>query len=178
MIASLMMYARPELDPALGRYWQLIRRALAERGIDAPPALSNDAEEFAVWEAPDLVLSQTCGMPYRLRLHGSVSLIGTPDFGIEGCDPGYYRSAVVVGPRDWPRGGGGGGRAPPPHGWQITAPRGLRSIRPFRNRGMRRPMRWRRQKGSGLPTGYRPMAMYIRPARWPKGGRILPRLMR
>jgi ABC-type phosphate/phosphonate transport system substrate-binding protein len=100
MIASLMMYARPELDPALGRYWQLIRRALAERGIDAPPALSNDAEEFAVWEAPDLVLSQTCGMPYRLRLHGSVSLIGTPDFGIEGCDPGYYRSAVVVGAED------------------------------------------------------------------------------
>ena len=96
MIASLMMYARPELEAAHRRYWALIRDALAARGIDAPETLSNDIEEFAVWEAPDLILSQTCGMPYRLSLHGKVQLVGTPDFGVEGCPPGYYRSAIVV----------------------------------------------------------------------------------
>ena len=96
MIASLMMYARPELEAAHRRYWALIRDALAARGIEAPEALSNEAEEFTVWEAPDLILSQTCGMPYRLRLHGKVQLVGTPDFGVEGCQPGYYRSAIVV----------------------------------------------------------------------------------
>ncbi len=96
MIASLMMYARPELEEAHQRYWALIRAALAARGVGAPESLANAAEEFSVWEAEDLVLSQTCGMPFRLRLHDKVALVGTPDYGIEGCPPGYYRSAIVV----------------------------------------------------------------------------------
>jgi ABC-type phosphate/phosphonate transport system substrate-binding protein len=58
--------------------------------------LSNEAEEFSVWKDPALVLSQTCGMPYRLWLHDKVTLIGTPDYGLEGCPPGYYRSPIVV----------------------------------------------------------------------------------
>ncbi len=96
MIASLMMYARPALDAAHARYWALIREELAARGIEAPEGLSNTAPEFDVWRAPDLVLSQTCGMPFRLWLHDRVTLIGTPDFGVEGCPPGYYNSAFVV----------------------------------------------------------------------------------
>lgn len=96
MIASLMMYARPETDAALGRYWSHVRAALAGRGIDAPVALSNSADAFAVWTNPELVLSQTCGMPYRTQLHDKVTLVGTPDFGVTGCPPGYYRSAIVV----------------------------------------------------------------------------------
>lgn len=96
MIASLMMYARPELEGAHNRYWALIRAALADRGIDSPAYLSNDAPEFEVWRAPDLVLSQTCGMPYRLFLHDQVSLIGTPDYNVEGCPAGYYNSVIVV----------------------------------------------------------------------------------
>lgn len=96
MRASLMMYARPELDAAHTRYWALIRGALATRGIDAPATLSNDADEFEVWNDPGLVLSQTCGMPYRTWLHDKVTLIGTPDFGVPDCPPGYYNSAIVV----------------------------------------------------------------------------------
>ncbi len=96
MIASLMMYARPELDEALRRYWGLIRAELSARGMDSPEILVQDNDEFEVWKAPDLVLSQTCGMPYRLWLHDQVSLVGTPDFGLENCPPGYYRSAIVV----------------------------------------------------------------------------------
>lgn len=96
MIASLMMYARPEVADATARYWVLIREALSDRGIAAPETLSNDAEVFSVWEAPDLVLSQTCGMPFRQRLHPHVALVGTPDYGLDGCAAGYYRSAIVV----------------------------------------------------------------------------------
>jgi len=96
MIASLMMYNRPEIAPAVARYWTLLRRELAARGIDAPEYLSNDAPEFDVWTAPDLVLSQTCGLPYRLWLHDRVTLIGTPDFGAPDCPPGYYNSLIVV----------------------------------------------------------------------------------
>ncbi|MEX0308424.1 MAG: phosphate/phosphite/phosphonate ABC transporter substrate-binding protein [Ruegeria sp.] len=96
MIASLMMYARPQLDQAHQRYWKLIRYNLDRAGIDCPEHLTQDAEEFFVWRHPDLVLSQTCGMPYRTWLHDQVSLVGTPDYGLEECPPGFYRSALVV----------------------------------------------------------------------------------
>lgn len=96
MIANLMMYNRPELEQAHNAYWALIRHHLTEAGISSPENLSQDAEEFSVWLNPNLVLSQTCGMPYRTRLHGKVTLIGTPDFGLEDCPAGHYKSAIVV----------------------------------------------------------------------------------
>ena len=96
MIANLMMYDRPQLVEAHDRFWALIRKNLNVAGIDSPPKLSQGADEFFVWKHPDLVLSQTCGMPYRMWLHDKVSLIGTPDYGLPDCPPGYYRSAIVV----------------------------------------------------------------------------------
>ena len=96
MIANLMMYQRPQLAGPHDRYWALIRSNLRDLGIKAPEKLSQDAEEFFVWKNPELVLSQTCGMPYRIWLHDKVNLVGTPDFGLADCPSGYYRSAVVV----------------------------------------------------------------------------------
>ena len=96
MIANLMMYQRPQLAAAHDQFWQLIRAGLKDAGVDSPERLSQDAEEFFVWKHPDLVLSQTCGMPYRTWLHDKVQLVGTPDYGLDGCPPGYYRSAIVV----------------------------------------------------------------------------------
>ena len=78
MIANLMMYERPELQGAHARFWDLVRSALADNGIAAPETLSQDADANSVWTDPEMVLSQTCGMPYRLWLHGKVQLIGTP----------------------------------------------------------------------------------------------------
>ena len=104
MIAALPMYDRPELTGATDRYWALIRDGLRARGLDAPEALRRgDAELLPHWLSPDLVLSQTCGFPYRARLHGEVALVGTPDFGVEGCPPGYYRSVLIARAED-PRG--------------------------------------------------------------------------
>jgi ABC-type phosphate/phosphonate transport system substrate-binding protein len=96
MIASLMMYARPELDAAHSQLWAGIAGNLREMGIDAPDALSQDAEEMQVWTDPLLVLSQTCGMPYRLWLKDKVELVATPDYGLQDCSPGYYRSPLIV----------------------------------------------------------------------------------
>jgi ABC-type phosphate/phosphonate transport system substrate-binding protein len=96
MIASLMMYARPELVDANARLWASIRAALAKRDIDAPSTLSQSAPPFEVWEDAALVLSQTCGMPYRTRLKDRVKLVGTPDYQLEGCPAGHYRSAIMV----------------------------------------------------------------------------------
>jgi ABC-type phosphate/phosphonate transport system substrate-binding protein len=105
MIASLPMYDRAETAGANDRLWVAIRDRLRAEGIDAPDSLTRGADDlWTHWTAPDLVLSQTCGLPYRARLHGKVCLLGTPDFGVEGAPPGYYRS-VFVARADDPRDG-------------------------------------------------------------------------
>lgn len=105
MIAALPMYDRPELTGATDRFWSLVRDGLRGRGIAAPEALHRgDQDLMAQWLRPDLLLSQTCGFPFRARLHGHVTLIGTPNFGVEGCPPGHYRS-VLIARRDDPRDG-------------------------------------------------------------------------
>jgi len=96
MIASLPMYARPELDYANAHLWDLIRKNLNEKGIPAPITLSQDAENISSWLDPGLVLSQTCGMPYRNILQGKVQLVGTPNYDLPNCPPGHYFSAIVV----------------------------------------------------------------------------------
>jgi ABC-type phosphate/phosphonate transport system substrate-binding protein len=96
MIASLPMYARPELNDAIAYLWDLIRKNLNDKDINAPEILSQDAEDLSSWLDPGLVLSQTCGMPYRNVLHGKVQLVGTPDYDLPDCPPGHYFSAIVV----------------------------------------------------------------------------------
>ena len=97
MIASLGMYDRAEAQPANDRFWALIRDGMRARGLAAPDSLTRGAGAYwDAWQSPDLILSQTCGFPYRAKLHGKVTLIGTPDFGVAGCKPGYYRSVLIA----------------------------------------------------------------------------------
>jgi ABC-type phosphate/phosphonate transport system substrate-binding protein len=106
MIASLGMYDRAETARALDRFWAAIRDGLGRRRITAPKTLTRGkAAYWPAWQAPDLVFSQTCGLPFRAVLHKTVDLIGTPDHAVEGCPPGYYRSVFVAranDPRPWP----------------------------------------------------------------------------
>jgi ABC-type phosphate/phosphonate transport system substrate-binding protein len=87
------MYDRPETVAANDRFWNEIKAQLGE----GPDALTRGlADYWPVWQSPELLFSQTCGMPYRTRLHGTVQLVGTPDYGLDGCPPGYYRSIFVA----------------------------------------------------------------------------------
>ena len=92
MIASLPMYDLPPQQGANDRFWQAIRAHLGE----GPAALTRQGDLWDHWLSPDLVLSQTCGYPYRARLHGKVTLVGTPDYDLPGCPPGYYNSVFVA----------------------------------------------------------------------------------
>lgn len=96
MIASLPMYDRPETAAAHDALWALVRDGLRRRGIAAPEALDRGIGLWEAWEHPRLVLGQTCGLPYRTRLHGRVELAGAFDYGLEGAPPGHYLSVFVV----------------------------------------------------------------------------------
>lgn len=73
-----------------------MRDSLRQNGIDAPNSLTSDGVGYEFWQNPDLVLSQTCGYPYRSVLREKVNLVGTPDYGLEGCPAGYYHSVFIV----------------------------------------------------------------------------------
>lgn len=92
MTASLPMYDVASTRAANDRLWAAIRQAYGA----GPPSLDRETDPHATWEDPHLVLSQTCGLPYRSQLHDRVTLVGTPDYGVRGCPPGYYKSYVVV----------------------------------------------------------------------------------
>ena len=86
------MYDRPETRAANDRLWS----AVADRLTEAPRDLTRDLPLDALWTDPDLILSQTCGLPYALGLHAQVTLVASPDFRLDGCPPGYYRSVIVT----------------------------------------------------------------------------------
>lgn len=92
MIAMLGMYDMPAIQTANDRFWTRIRSHL---GV-GPDHLTRDMDHWQVWQSPDLLLGQTCGMPFRTRLHPHVTLIGTPDYALPDCPPGYYRSAIIA----------------------------------------------------------------------------------
>lgn len=92
MIASLGMYDRPETAKSLDTFWAAIRSNLGY----GPHNLDRTSAFMDIWQSPDLLMSQTCGMPYRLGLHRVVQLVGTPDYNIPDTQPGYYHSVFVV----------------------------------------------------------------------------------
>lgn len=92
MIATLPMYDRPETMAANDRLWGLIRKELGF----GPAELTRSDDLWDLWTSPDLVLAQTCNLPFRLCLHGKVQLLGSPDYQLPGCPPGYYNSVLIA----------------------------------------------------------------------------------
>ena len=91
MIASLPMYDRPETASAHDRLWENFRDAWP----GAPVGLTRGGDPWNHWKHSELLLSQTCGLPYRARLHGTVQLVGTPVHDLP-CPEGCYFSAIIV----------------------------------------------------------------------------------
>ncbi|WP_038745970.1 phosphate/phosphite/phosphonate ABC transporter substrate-binding protein [Burkholderia sp. ABCPW 111] len=103
-IAGLPMY---NVTPRHAALWRaLLRdalRAFARAGGPAGVALLGEpsgepfGELLPMWRRGDLLLSQTCGYPYRmLGVADAVHLIATPVFDADGCDGARYRSMLVV----------------------------------------------------------------------------------
>lgn len=92
MIATLPMYDRLEMRAATDSLWQAIRAALGY----GPVQLTRHANPWLLWRDQNLLLGQTCGLPYRRQLAKHVKYVGTPDYGLKGCPPGYYASVFIA----------------------------------------------------------------------------------
>ncbi|VWD43312.1 phosphate ABC transporter substrate-binding protein [Burkholderia lata] len=102
-IATLPMY---NVTPRHDALWRALLRdaldAFANAGGPADVALPDEPFDdlHALWRRDDLLLSQTCGYPYRmLGLRDVVRLIATPVFDADGCHGAHYSSVLAVSAR-------------------------------------------------------------------------------
>lgn len=95
MIASLPMYDWPEVRAETDAFWAALSLSLKSAGLEAPNALTRPEDPWPAWRADDLILSQTCGLPYSAQLSEDVLLLGAPAYRID-ADPGWYHSEIVV----------------------------------------------------------------------------------
>ena len=75
LVVALPMYNRPELHAAFDALWAGTRDCLRAAGVadvpQAPTPLEAGLKDF--WQRPDLLRSQTCGMPYRHLLKDGIA---------------------------------------------------------------------------------------------------------
>jgi len=90
------MYDWPEVRAETDRLWTAIRDAVQPAVLVAPAVLDRVPAPADVWRSPDLLISQTCGLPYITNLTRHVALLGRPTYDVPGCEPGRYASAIVV----------------------------------------------------------------------------------
>lgn len=94
------------VTPRHAALWRALLRdvldAFARTGGPAGVALLDEpfGDLHALWRRNDLLLSQTCGYPYRmLGLRNAVHLVATPAFDVPGCNGARYSSVLVVSAR-------------------------------------------------------------------------------
>jgi ABC-type phosphate/phosphonate transport system substrate-binding protein len=96
-IAALPMYDLPEIVAATDALWAALARRLREAGVTGvPDRLQRGRDARAVWGAPDLLFSQTCGFPLLHEFDGRLAVIATPVYAVPGCEGATYRSRIVV----------------------------------------------------------------------------------
>ncbi|WP_162939667.1 PhnD/SsuA/transferrin family substrate-binding protein [Neorhizobium sp. NCHU2750] len=89
------MYDWPEISAATDEFWTVLRDCLLRRGIEAPATLTRQVDLAALWHSKELMVGQTCGLPFATGLNRHVRLIGTPSYDI-GCAPGCYYSVLIA----------------------------------------------------------------------------------
>lgn len=96
MIAALPMYDLPAVKEQTDQLWYHLRDSLRDHGLKAPDELTRGLDVWRGWQHPDLVLGQTCALPFRQVLHARVTLVGTIDYGLSDVPAGHYNSKIIV----------------------------------------------------------------------------------
>ena len=95
--SGLPMYDFADLQPANDALWQVVADRLRAAGRqDVPERLERDLTIDRLWQAPGLVLAQSCGYPLMTSLKDRVRLVATPVYRAPGCVGTSWGSALVV----------------------------------------------------------------------------------
>ncbi len=94
--ATLPLYDWPELRDPTDAFWEALGPRLAAVGLPAPAALERGGSDADAWEDPDLLFSQTCGLPHVAGAARATRLIAAPVYEVQGCGAGRYSSAIVA----------------------------------------------------------------------------------
>ena len=79
--AGLPMYDPPELHAIVDAWWSGLARAFRAEGIpDVPDRLDRSLSLDALWGAPDLLLTQTCGFPLFGSWADRLQYLATPRY--------------------------------------------------------------------------------------------------
>lgn len=95
LLASFPMYELPGLRGDWAALWRHLSVLLRKSGQAAPAALTRPHDLHRHWRDRRMLLSHTCAKPVRDGLWRHVSVLGAFDFGLPGCLPGQYRSALI-----------------------------------------------------------------------------------
>ena len=94
---GLPMYDPAELRATVDAWWSGLARALRAEGVpDVPDLLDRSLSLDALWGAPGLLLTQTCGFPLFGSWAGRLQYVATPSYAADGCDGVDYCSWIVV----------------------------------------------------------------------------------
>ena len=78
-------------------WWNGLARAFRAEGIPGvPDRLDRSLSLDALWGAPDLLLTQTCGYPLFGSWAGRLQYVATPRYAAPGCEGADYCSWIVV----------------------------------------------------------------------------------
>jgi ABC-type phosphate/phosphonate transport system substrate-binding protein len=99
-VAFLPMYAVRGTHGHADTLWSCLRDSIRSSGLEAPERVAHFEPRLEGWLHSELILGQTCGLPYITKLCDSVELVGTPDYGVEGCPSGFYHSTLVASAED------------------------------------------------------------------------------
>lgn len=91
MIASLQMYDWPEIRDATDAFWHGLARHMGQA-----VELTRGPDHKAPWRDPALLFSQTCGYPFTHEFAGKLTLLGTPQYEVEGCEGFTYCSFIFA----------------------------------------------------------------------------------
>jgi ABC-type phosphate/phosphonate transport system substrate-binding protein len=91
------MYDWPEVREATDAWAAGIAAHLRRHGFpEAPHSLTRQTDYQEVWNAPDLLLSQSCGYPVSHQYSGKLLPLVTPHYEVDGCQGPAFSSFLFV----------------------------------------------------------------------------------
>lgn len=96
-IASLPWYDSDAKREALNQFWRTVAQSLADAGVEGVQSeLTRDQPFAALWQSPNLILSQCCGPDLFTPDGADLCVLARPVFAELDCQPGCYYSHIVA----------------------------------------------------------------------------------